>query len=584
MSNGFLQGIDGAAKLMSIYHGVRDREDNRKQRALENAQKQKEWDWKVSTDARNFEHDQYKTKEGFRLQERGQDITMRGQNMSNALGWANHNLSKQKYVDEQNRLTQESGASGKFFDMMNNFGGAIGHSANVPNGGSLSVDGAVSNITDEVLNQSLGGNGQVIPGSGNAGAILFKERGLTPEGLGWKNAPNGGRLSMVSRPNGTIDVIYSAVSPAGDIVSKPVDGATGLTTAQAEQFMQGSGSAHAFATDNENRIAAQNASAQAKKGMTFADDVNWTPTAISRGARPAEGDLSGSAKTLADVTSGIGNIATAKTVEPQVKEFENSVSNTANATAQEFAQQEQTLRNEYHKRLVGELSELEQIAKNGNASTRQEAYKAAKAIQATGKTLADGALELYSQLEAEKTAARKGELESIQNRAKSNTTNKTRSGDYLDPKDVENFAKTTAGYIDKQFGSNSPHSGKSFEASRKMTGWIQDTFGGITYGMDNDQAFKSMAQNATKLMVTKGIDNPAAAVAIAQRYGSDPTDAQILEVRDAFDGLRKAPGITEDHLQPAVLNRAIKLMGENKGEISELPDYVKAAHATMSRQ
>ncbi|WP_369673894.1 hypothetical protein, partial [Klebsiella pneumoniae] len=35
MSDGFLQGIDGAARLMSIYHGVRDREDKRKSDQLE---------------------------------------------------------------------------------------------------------------------------------------------------------------------------------------------------------------------------------------------------------------------------------------------------------------------------------------------------------------------------------------------------------------------------------------------------------------------------------------------------------------------------------------------------------------------
>ena len=85
-------------------------------------------------------------------------------------------------------------------------------------------------------------------------------------------------------------------------------------------------------------------------------------------------------------------------------------------------------------------------------------------------------------------------------------------------------------------------------------------------------------------MVTKGINDPAAAVALNQRYGNSPTDAQILEVRAAFDGLRELPGITAAHLQPAVKNYAIRLMQENGGELSELPDYVIAAYAAMTHQ
>lgn len=96
---GFLQGIDGASKIMNMYHGIRDREDQRIKDKEEREFRDKKWAYQVEQDKISNAL-KYKN---IALQERRIEADIANQRRNYALGYAKYRFDIKKYNDEQSQ-------------------------------------------------------------------------------------------------------------------------------------------------------------------------------------------------------------------------------------------------------------------------------------------------------------------------------------------------------------------------------------------------------------------------------------------------------------------------------------------------
>lgn len=568
MSDGFLQGIDGAARLMSIYHGVRDREDKRKSDQLER-------DYRLSRDTvkdtqwqKNFEQSDSQFKQNKEYQYASLAQSDKHHKMNYGLSASRLKFDLEQYKEKKVKESAQQEA-----DMRILFAG---------------FDGSDSGISAYNIKQIPG----AISGSfGEEGNNLAKQIGITstPEG-----APANGTYGAIDDGNGNILVAYAAKTPDGQkhitTVGEPIpkndvrgylQQAGNLGGTALSKVLGGSPESHNLAAGVDTAKIEQ---LRVQHAQFMAPGGGYEQMKRSKGQEAADNV----AKALSDsITAEVQNVS--QTRERIVSDYENEVRDKQQAYEQraaEIAQQHERKHNNT-KSSQERLAELKALYPSASPAGRARIAQEVEAYKKLGLDTdlrGGGLLKAANRATDLEEAQNKGIDSAYQKQAEDNTTNTIRGRDYLSVKDVNDYANVTAAHVDKQYGSKSPFSGKSYDASRKVVGWVQDAYGGITHDMSKDQTFRSQVQSITNLMVTKGINDPAAAVALNQRYGNSPTDAQILEVRAAFDGLRELPGITAAHLQPAVKNYAIRLMQENGGELSELPDYVIAAYAAMTHQ
>ncbi|SMB81382.1 hypothetical protein SAMN05660772_01831 [Pasteurella testudinis DSM 23072] len=565
MSNKLLAGLQGAQAIANLYFGFADREDKRRQfDANMDYQKSrdtvKDQQWQTSHEFDKTRHTDDMSHKRDVLAE-----TRRSRQATNALGWANHNLSARKYYDALARDEAERESDIQLINMANGFGGAIGGQLGLKDGVSLNTAGRVSGIHDDEIVGSIG-EGKLVQNSGNAGALISRETGFNPKNLGINS--DDVRVDMVKNGDGTFGVITSFRNGDGGITTAPVVGADKLTPAQVTALYENSEGVKHYLTDSAN-IAGKQAAENAKRQRgTF----GATQPIFDRGAQktlnPAyvNSDSSKAGSASATLASAVAAAPAATNTVLGTDHSLASIRQDA-ATASSISREQQAVAADERRvnAAKNDLAQLASIAKTGGASARKQAIGYAEAIRETGLSLADGAVEVYSEMLAKKDAEAKGRAQAWQDGAK----NAASVGNQVSWKDINSFGKEVAQIASDNVGKD--YKGKAQTNAYNVVAYLNDGTT-LTEKDRGDPALKTMSAEVAQYMTFNGIEDPAAGIFGLQRNKHNFKDDALI-ISDTFKEIRS---MGSRYSTPRVLNTAVSLMVENgEKDTRALIDYVK---------
>lgn len=427
MRNGFLEGIDGAARIMNIYHGIRDRQDKRVEREEDKAyrtERDQRGDFVVD---RAFENQKYEFGENKKYQYAALHENAQARKATNALGWANHNLNAAKYRDAraaeakaEARSEAEANARANLFNMTSGFGGEIGKAVGVPDGASLNISGKPSGITDNDVMDLLGDTGRLVKGSGNTGAIIAKETGFTNAALGVDS--DDVRLDALDRGDGKYSVTATIRNADGSLSHSTVPGGESLTADQLNAMFKNSGGVQAYLKDSQAAIDAQStASARLTSGVQDSTKPknDYYTAGVSGGFTETPknlADLGSSATALAKVATGWSGAAaeTATGLDQQRKTLQDGISLAQQRGAEQSRIRAENERQAHEQAIGSTISRLMDVARTGDETTAQQALLAAKAVSETGNPDVSAALAEQNRRDDIQTAQRKGEVAAAQ--------------------------------------------------------------------------------------------------------------------------------------------------------------------------
>lgn len=235
--NGFLQGIQGAKELMSIYDGVMDRRDKREAEAYQRGFNERKWAHEVMDSNRRFDLEVTKHKDTMDYHNRSLAETSRHNKASEGISrgqlgvaWANHSLSAKRLAFEQDKVRRaelkEEQARKRRSDVFNMLYGA-GKAATdaFPQLNTTAADGAPSSITEDEFNEATGSQYSVSKHGTAVANVLAKEKGINANEVAKSmGLPEGGTLFLGhNNKTGQVATIYAGKDADGKVYMKEVD-------------------------------------------------------------------------------------------------------------------------------------------------------------------------------------------------------------------------------------------------------------------------------------------------------------------------------------------------------------------------
>ncbi|XWY20043.1 hypothetical protein ACNGTO_03035 [Bisgaard Taxon 45] len=564
--NGFLEGVDAAAKIMNIYHGIRDRQDAREWR-------QKEWDYKVGQDNKTWD---FRERQQSHL-EKHQTATLAETSRHNratesnsrsmtALHWAKYNddLRREKEQQEAERLYV------------------------------MGADGNNSGITPaDIGTVPFAIKGSFTSGLGNYAAKKF---GLDiPEG-----ASANGLFGLLDDGKGNVVVGYldntggkKRVHTVGDAMPKD----------QAVKMLKESG-----ATDEHVGVLLGKPTEQKPTEADLTAGINYealTKLKSDRDARLADPNMDDRTRAWwaqqykDSISKEEANIEaqkqrnleqfTKKQSEDDAKR-DRFISEVNDSIKQDrIAKEEARITSELNARNEARMDALKTAYPKASKDTKEKILEEIEAInwakQADGSGLTRGLsgqalIKEYRKSKQVSDAQNKGLLSGITKESENQYTTKAeQSGNTAKAKDVDTFWKNVSDDVGKNYDTKSGLRGKAAENTSAVRSYISDSVGSLSNRDINSPDFRLQATKLVRVMTSNNYRDPAAAYFHMQRSAGGSSaidDVEAQAISQAFGEARKTgidKGIPKREMN-SILRTVTDIMNEGNLHISKFNDVL----------
>lgn len=515
--NGFLEGIDAAAKMVNIYHGIRDRQDAREW-------KQKEWDYKVGQDKKTWDFRERQQDHLEKHQTASLNETIRTHRANEGIAAGHLNLARTKYNDALRREKEQREAEEMYM---------------------AGIDGGDSGITSvDIDTVPFAIKGSFTSGLGNYAAQKF---GLNaPEG-----ASTNGVFGLLDDGKGNVVIGYldnangkKRVHTVGDAMPKD----------QAVKMLKESG-----ATDEHVGILLGNPVGQKPTEADLTAGINYETLAklkSDRDARLADPNMDDRARAWwtqrykDSIDKEEANIKaqkqhnleqfTKKQSEEDAKR-DQFISEVNDSIRQEhIAEEEARLASELNARNEARMDALKTAYPKASKDTKEKILEEVEAINwSRGKSLTSGLtgaalVKEYKTHKKVEEAQSKGLLSGIEARSKTRySTGVEHSDDLAKSDDINKFTKSIGDDVGKHFDTKSGKRGEASVNATKANAFVSSTYGGITNKLINSLDHKAQVTDLTLTMTRLGTKDPATAFYFLQRDGGGSSSVSETEINAA---------------------------------------------------
>ncbi|UDW84630.1 hypothetical protein K7G91_000917 [Pasteurella canis] len=511
--NGFLEGIDAAAKMVNIYHGIRDRQDAREW-------KQKEWDYKVDQDKKVWDFKDRQQDHIEKHQTASLNETIRAHRANEGIAAGHLNLARTKYNDALRREKEQREAEEMYM---------------------AGIDGGDSGITSvDIDTVPFAIKGSFTSGLGNYAAQKF---GLNaPEG-----ASTNGVFGLLDDGKGNVVIGYldnangkKRVHTVGDAMPKD----------QAVKMLKESG-----ATDEHVNVLMGNyterkpTEADLTTGINY-DKLNQLKAQQSeRNANANFDPLSGGVINNgydALIAREQANIDKQK--QQNLENFNKKLKEDADLEAgvsrslnqERIAREEARLASELNARNEARMDALKTAYPKASKDVKEKILEEVEAINwSRGKSLTSGLtgaalVKEYKTHKKVEEAQSKGLLSGIEARSKTRySTGVEHSDDLAKSDDINKFTKSIGDDVGKHFDTKSGKRGEASVNATKANAFVSSTYGGITNKLINSLEHKAQVTGLTLTMTRLGTKDPATAFYFLQRDGGGSSSVSETEINAA---------------------------------------------------